>query len=111
MSTPGHDPKLIVLRLSDAAQSALQCLDGGGLDPLTDRAWDRRATLAFRIEDADEIASEILEAMNSAGDQVEYRLGEGATGEGRRALRRAESALRTLADKINRAAAKARAEK
>lgn len=59
---------MIAVRLSNAQRSALECRDGGGLDPITERCWDKRSTITFDPSDVDELLSEIMEASNAEAE-------------------------------------------
>lgn len=88
---------MIKIKLTSGQVSALQCRDGGGLDPLTDAAWKRGYTLAFRAEDRDALADELLEACNAEDAHAEYHA---ETAEERRLARGACVALGNLSSKV-----------
>lgn len=62
---------MIRLRLSPAQVSALECRDGGGLDPLTLAAW-RGSFLVFERAEAEALADELNEASNAEDAQAEF---------------------------------------
>ena len=65
--------------------------------------WDGTAVTVFDREHADRLFYIIVNIANSLDEQIEYRLGEGRDGEGRRILRAAQSGLNNLASRILKA--------
>ena len=73
------------LKLSDAQVSALECREGGGLDPVIEDAWDGFHTLTFTESLRDALWGALSDASNSedagadeASDAVERRAGRQA---------------------------------
>lgn len=75
---------MVRIKLSSAQQSALECRDGGGLDPLVDAAWDRAGALVFNPVDADELWSELNEASNA--EDAQRQTGDALAGRAARSL-------------------------
>lgn len=83
------------VKLTPTMRSALECRDGGGLDPLTDACWNRAAsTVEFASGQRDALFAEIMDAANSedfCAERGDYR------------ARRASTALSNLASRVLRA--------
>lgn len=84
----------IQVKLTPPMRSALECRDGGGLDPMTDACWDRHGSIVFSADQRDALWSEIVDASNSE----DYCAERGEYG-----ARRASTALHALASRILRA--------
>lgn len=68
--------------------------------------WDGETITVFDREHADRLFDIIVNIANGLDEQIEYRLGEGRDGEGRRILRAAHIGLGNLASRILKAFAK-----
>ena len=89
----------VCFKLTTAQRSALECYDGGGLDPLVNRGWDRENSLCCYPDEVTDLYMEIVELSNSE----DYDACERLTGRRDRAQARgAALALANLAGKIIR---------
>ena len=61
------------IKLTPAQISALECREGGGLDPLTEAAWldGGRCSLRFPVIAAEALADELNDSSNAEDAQYE----------------------------------------
>lgn len=60
------------IKLTAPMTSALECREDGGLEPLVDQCWDRKAeALVFKWHEADTLLSELTEMANAEDAQAE----------------------------------------
>lgn len=98
---------MIVLRITAAQESALECRDW--TDHRMAEAWFGEGRMVFAPEDAEALASEICDASNAEDDHA-IALRRDGHADCARACRGASVALGNLAARVRRAAANLRPE-